>query len=103
MEPLIDILPEWLNLDYFSIVRVSSLILSLSISVYLFRLRGRSVVSLMLAWAFLGASLFNLAMVLEFASPCYWQPWNWKNHVWPYLLVASSSITTISFLLFAYH
>lgn len=63
------VLPSWLNLDSRSLIRMSSLIVSLSIALYLFRLRGRSTPTLFLAWAFLGASLFNFSTLVEFACP----------------------------------
>jgi signal transduction histidine kinase len=96
-------LPSWLNFDYFSVVRLSSLILSLTISVYLFKITDRSHPTLLLAWTFLGAALFNLSMVLEFSSPCYWQPRNVKNIVVPLLQNIGPSIVAIFFLQFTYH
>jgi PAS domain S-box-containing protein len=57
----------------------------------------------MLGFAFLGATLFNVSMFLEHASPYYWQPYNLKNLITPFLMAIGISIVIISFLLFAYH
>ena len=93
----------YLNLGYFSIARLATLILSLSISVYLFSIKNRSTSTLILAVAFLGATLFNLSMFLEHASPYYWQPYNWQNLIRPFLLVIGASTGAICFLLFSYY
>jgi signal transduction histidine kinase len=95
-------LPSWLNLDALSLIRMSSLIVSLSIAVYLFRLKDRSPPSLFLAWTFLGAALFNLSTLLEFACPHYWRPSNLKNLLLPFPQNLGPSIAATALLLFAY-
>jgi PAS domain S-box-containing protein len=96
------VLPSWLNLDSLSLIRMSSLIVSLSIAAYLFRLKGRSPPTLFLAWTFLGASLFNLSALMEFACPTYWQPANLKNLLIPFPQNLGPSIAALALLLFAY-
>ncbi len=103
LEALITVLPPWINLDSFSIIRLSSLIVSLSIAVYLFKIKGKSIPTLLLAWAFTGGAIFNLSTFLEFAGPYYWQPCNLQNLIIPFLLDLGPSIVTVSFLLFAYY
>jgi PAS domain S-box-containing protein len=93
----------YLDLGYFSIARLSTLILSLSISAYLFSIKRKSVSTLILAIAFLGATLFNLSMFLEHSSPYYWQPYNWQNLSRPFLLVIGASTTVMCFLLFSFY
>lgn len=92
-----------LNLDYFSIIHLATLIVSLSISVYLFSIQGKSTPTILLACAFFGAILFNLSMFLEHASPYYWQPYNLKNIIRPFILALGASIGVVSYLLFAYY
>jgi len=96
-------MPLYLNLGYFSIARLATLILSLSISVYLFSIKGKSSSTIILAFAFLGATLFNLSMFLEHASPYYWQPYNLQNLIRPFLLVIGASIAVMCFLMFSYY
>ncbi len=96
-------MPLYLNLGYFSIARLATLILSLCISIYLFSIKGKSTSTIILAFAFLGATLFNLSMFLEHASPYYWQPYNLQNLIKPFLLVIGASIAVMCFLLFSYY
>jgi signal transduction histidine kinase len=96
------VLPSWLNLDSLSLIRMSSLIVSLSIAVYLFRLKGRSPSTLFLAWSFLGGALFNLSALMEFACPAYWQPANLKNLLIPFPQNLGPSLAAFALLLFAY-
>ena len=103
MEPAITSLLSWLNLDYFSILRLSSLIISLSISVFLFKTKGKSTPTLLLALTFSGATLFNLSMFLESASRYYWQLYSWNHIVAPFLQNLAPSVALVSLLLFAYH
>ena len=103
LEALINILPYWLNLDYFSIVRLSTLILSLSICVYLFSIKGRSITTLLLAWTFAGASIFNLFTFLEFVGNYYWQPPVPVNLILLPMQNIGPSIALVSLLLFAYY
>jgi len=93
----------FLNLDYFSIIQLAALILSISISVYLFTIKGKSTSTILLAIAFSGAILFNCSIFLEHASRYYWQPYNLQNLIRPFLLVLGASTAVISFLLFAYY
>jgi PAS domain S-box-containing protein len=96
-------MPLLLNLGYFSIIRLATLILSLSISVYLFSIRGKSTSTIILACAFLGATLFNVSMLMEHANPYYWQPYGIQNLVRTFLLAVGASITILCFLLFSYY
>jgi len=96
-------MPHWLNFDYFSVIRLSSLILSLAISVYLFQIKDRSYPTLLLAWTFFGATLFNLSMLFEFSSSCYWQPRSLKNVAVPLLQNIGTAMVSIFFLQFTYH
>jgi signal transduction histidine kinase len=96
------VLPSWLNLDALSLIRMSSLIVSLSIAVYLFRLKDRSTPSLYLAWTFLGAALFNLSTLMEFACAHYWRPANLKNLLLPFPQNLGPSVAATALLLFAY-
>jgi PAS domain S-box-containing protein len=101
-EGCINILPYWLNLDSFSVIRLSSFIVSLFIAVFLFRLKSRSVPTVLLAWSFSGAALMNLSLLLEFACPYYWQPYNLKNLLIPFFQVIGPCIAATSLVLFAY-
>jgi hypothetical protein len=71
-EAAIMLLPGWLNLDSLSIIRLAALLLSLVICVYLLQVPRKSLATLFLAGAFLGAFLFNTASFFEFAGPYYW-------------------------------
>jgi PAS domain S-box-containing protein len=102
-EGRISVLPFWLNLDYFSVLRLSSFIISLCIAVYLFRLKKRSESTLWLAWVFTGGALINLSTFLEFSAPYYWQPYNLKNLFMPFLQALAVAISAFSLLSFAYH
>ncbi len=93
-------MPYWFNFDYFSVIRLSSFVLSLAISVYLFQIKERSYPTLLLAWTFLGATLFNLSMLFEFSSPCYWQPRNLKNVAVPLAQNIGTTMVSIFFLQF---
>ena len=99
----ISVLPFWLNLDYLSVLRLSSFIISLCIAVYLFRLRARSKPTLWLAWLFTGGSLINLSTFLEFSGPYYWQPYNLKNLIIPFLQALATAIAAFSLMNFVYH
>jgi hypothetical protein len=101
-EVFITILPSYLNLDYFSIIRLATVIMSLSICVYLFSIKGKTISTILLAFAFLGGTLFSLSILLEHASPYYWQPYNLKNLIRPFIQALGPSIAALSFLLFAY-
>ena len=68
------LLPEWLNLDSLSIIRLAALMLSLIIAVYLFLVARKTLATVFLAGVFTGAFLFNAASFFEFAGPYYWQP-----------------------------
>ncbi len=101
-EGCITILPFWLNLDYFSVLRLSSFIISLCIAVYFFRLKQRSEPTLWLAWMFSGGALIHLSTFLEFAGPCYWQPYNLKNLFIPFLQAFAPQVAAFSLLSFVY-
>ena len=92
-----------LNLDNFSIVRLATLIMSLSITVFLFSIKGKSRPTILLAFAFFGLTLFNLSMFIFHAEPYYWQPYNIKNLFQPFLMALGTTISAFSFLLFSYH
>ncbi len=96
-------MPLYLNLGYFSGIRLATLILSLSISAYLFSIRGKSTSTIILGCAYLGATLFNLSMLMEHANPYYWQPFNVQNLIRTFLLSIGASIAILSFLLFSYY
>ncbi len=102
-ENRITILPFWLNLDYFSVLRLSSFIISLCIAVYLFRLKQRSESTLWLAWVFSGGALLNLSTFLEFSGPYYWQPYTLKNLLMPFLQALAVAVAAFSLLSFVYH
>jgi PAS domain S-box-containing protein len=102
-EGCISVLPFWLNLDYFSVLRLSSFIISLCIAAYLFRIKQRSEPTLRLAWAFTGGALINLSTFLEFAGPYYWQPYNLKNLFIPFLQAIAAAVAAFSLLSFVYH
>jgi PAS domain S-box-containing protein len=82
---------------------LSSFIISLCIAVYLFRLKQRSEPTLRLAWAFTGGALINLSTFLEFAGPYYWQPYNLKNLLIPFLQAIAAAVAAFSLLSFVYH
>ena len=92
-----------LNIDYFSIIRLATLIMSLSISVYIFSIKGKSTPTILLAFAFLGLTLFNVSMFIWHVEPYYWQPYNLKNLFQPFLMAIGATISAFSFLLFTYH
>jgi PAS domain S-box-containing protein len=92
----------WLNLDYLTILRLPSLILSIGCSVYLFVLRSRRRSTVLLAWGFAGSTLFHLATVLEFAGDCYWRPQAVKTIIQPLLQVLGPATFLVALLLFAY-
>jgi PAS domain S-box-containing protein len=96
-------MPPSLNLDAFSIIRLATLIMSLSITVYLLSMRGKSKPTRLLGFAFLGATMFNASMFFLHTEPYYWYPYNLKNLVNPFVMAAGSSVAAFSFLLFAYH
>jgi len=102
-EGRITVLPFWLNLDYLSVLRLSSFIISLCIAVYLFRLKQRSKPTLWLAWAFTGGALINLSTFLEFSGPYYWQPHNLKNLFIPFLQALATAVAAFSLMSFVYH
>jgi PAS domain S-box-containing protein len=92
-----------LNLDQFSIIRLATVVMALSIGVYLFSIKGKTVSTLQLAFAFLGFTLFNFSMFIMHAERYYWQPYNVKNLVYPYMMALGASLSGYSFLLFSYH
>ena len=96
-------MPFYFNLGDFSIIRLATLILSLSISVYLLCIKGKSASTTILAFAYLGAALFNLSMLLEHSNPYYWRPYNLQNVISPFLLDIGVSTAALSFLLFPYY
>ena len=99
----ITVLPFWLNLDYLSVLRLSSFVISLCIAVYLFRLKQRSTPTLWLGWLFFGGALINLSAFLEFSAPYYWQPYNLKNLFMPFLQALAAAVAAFSLLNFVYH
>lgn len=101
-ETLIACLPTWLNLDYLTLLRLPSLILSLACTVYLFALRSRRRSTHLLAWGFAGGTLFDLSTVLEFAGDWYWRPHGVKTVIQPLLQVLGPALFLVSLLLFAY-
>jgi PAS domain S-box-containing protein len=96
-------LPLWLNLESFSVIRLSSFVVSLYVAVFLFRLKGRSIPTVLLAWAFSGAAIVMLSAFLEFSSVYYWQPDNLKNTAIPFMAVVGTSLAAVSLVLFGYH
>ncbi len=92
----------WLNLDYLTLIRWPTLILSLSCTAYLFALRSAYRPTVLLAWSFAGATTFHLAMVLEFAGECYWRPHTIKTLAQPLLQMAGPAGFLLPLLLFAY-
>jgi signal transduction histidine kinase len=96
------VLPVWLNLDSCSIIRLATLVLSLSIATYLASRRGRSKATFFLALTFYGAALFNLSSFLEFAGLYYWQPRNMKNLLVPFFQDIGPAGALLNLVLFAY-
>ncbi|UCF99243.1 MAG: PAS domain S-box protein [Spirochaetaceae bacterium] len=101
-EGCITILPFWLNLDSFSVFRLSSFIISVFIAVFLFRLKSRSVPTVLMAWTFTAAALINLTLFLEFACPYNWQPYNPKDLLIPFAQVIGTCVAATSLVLVAY-
>jgi hypothetical protein len=102
-EAAITFLPGWLNLDSLSVIRLAALLLSLVICVYLLQVPQRSLATLFLAGAFLGAFLFNMASFFELAGPYYWQPRNLKTVLVLLFSDIGLSLAMECLLLFAYH
>jgi PAS domain S-box-containing protein len=102
-EAAITFLPDWLNLDALSIIRLAALLLSLVICIYLLQVPRRSLATLFLAGFFFGAFLFNAASFFEFAGPYYWQPRNLKTVLVLVFICIGPSYAMICLLLFAYH
>jgi hypothetical protein len=75
-----------LNLDHFSVIRLATVIMSLSISVYLFTIKEKSAPT-----------------VLLHVERYYWQPYNVKNLVDPLFMAIGASMSVFSFLLFSHH
>ena len=96
-------LPQWLNLDAFSILKLSCLILTTSFAAHLYSIRKKTRGARFGSMAFVGAALFCLAMFIEFVGNHYWQPRNLKNTTMPYIQVIGTSISMISLVFFAYH
>jgi PAS domain S-box-containing protein len=96
-------MPPSLNLDPISIIRLATLIMSLSTTVYLFSIRGKSTPTLLLGFALLGATMFNASMFFLHAEAYYWYPYNLKNLINPFVMAVGSSMAAFAFLLFAYH
>ena len=99
---LISMIPAWLNLDYFSAIKISSTILTLTASLYLFSLKNKTGSTLFLGFAFVGATIFNLSMFIEFGGDYYWQPDNVKTIIMPMLQNIGPSIALVSLLLFTF-
>jgi PAS domain S-box-containing protein len=91
-----------LNLDYLRLIQLPTLILSLGSAVYLFALNSRYRPTILLAWAFVGSTVFYLAMVLEFAGPWYWRPHNLKTLLQPLLQVTGPAMFFVALLMFSY-
>jgi len=96
-------MPPSLNLDATSIIRLATLIMSLSSTAYLFSIRGKSTPTLLLGFALLGATMFNASMFFLHAEAYYWYPYNLKNLINPFVMAVGSSTAAFFFLLFAYH
>ncbi|MGO9310671.1 MAG: sensor histidine kinase [Spirochaetia bacterium] len=95
-------MPDWLNLDSLSIIRLAALLLSLVIAVHLFLVPRKSLATLFLAGVFSGAFLFNAASFFEFAGPYYWQPRTLKTVLVLLFNDIGPSLAMVFFLLFAY-
>ncbi|MBN1686888.1 MAG: HAMP domain-containing protein [Spirochaetales bacterium] len=93
---------EWFNFDYFSVIKLSSLILSVVAAGYLFSLKNKTGSTVFLGFSFVGASLFNLSMCIEFAGRYYWQPHNVKSIVMPIMQNIGPSVALVSLLLFTF-
>jgi class 3 adenylate cyclase len=102
-EAAMTILPGWLNLDSLSIVRLAALLLSIVLCVYLLQVPRKSLATLFLAGAFLGAFLFNAASFFEFAGAYYWQPRNLRTVFVDLFVDIGPSFAMVCLLLFAYH
>ena len=94
---------SWFNLDAFSIIKLSCLILSVVFAVHLYSIRGKTKGTLFGATAFTGASIFFLSMFIEFAGSYYWQPRSLSNALVPYLQNIGPSIALTSLILLSYH
>jgi signal transduction histidine kinase/HAMP domain-containing protein len=102
-EASIMFLPDWLNLDSLSIIRLAALLLSLAISVYLFLVPKKTLATLFLAGVFFGAFLFNTASFFEFAGPYYWQPRTLKTVLVLLFTDIGPSLAMVFLLFFAYY
>jgi PAS domain S-box-containing protein len=96
-------MPPSLNLDSISIIRLATLIMSLSSTAYLFSIRGKSKPTLLLGFALLGSTMFNASLFILHADTHYWYPYNPKNLVNPFFMAGGASTASFFFLLFAYH
>ena len=92
-----------LNLDAFSILKLSCLILSAIIAIHLYSIPRRTLGSLFGAMALTGCSLFCFAMLLEFAGEHYWQPRHPASAIVPYLQNLGPLIALTSLILLAFH
>jgi PAS domain S-box-containing protein len=101
-EARVTLLPSWLNLDSCSIIRLATLILSLTIAVYLLLRKNKTPATRFLGLVFCGAAIFHLTSLLEFAGYHYWQPRNIKNLAVPLLQHISPSLALVSFTAFTY-
>jgi PAS domain S-box-containing protein len=101
-EAIVPLFPPWLNLDSCSLIRLATLVMSLSLAIYLLSREGKSKATLFLGLMFCGAVLFNISSLLEFAGLYYWQPRNLKNLLVPLLQDIGPSIVLIALILFAY-
>ena len=99
---LISMIPAWLNLDYFSAIKISSTVLTLTASLYLFSLKNKTGSTLFLGFGFVGATIFNLSMFIEFGGDYYWQPDSVKTIIMPMLQNIGPSIALLSLLLFTF-
>jgi PAS domain S-box-containing protein len=97
------LLPGWMNLDSLSIIRLAALLLSIVITIYLLRVRKKSLATLFLAGVFFGAFLFTAASLFEFAGRYYWQPRTLRNVMVLLFNDIGLSLAMVFLLLFAYH
>ena len=96
-------MPPSLNLDSISIIRLATLIMSLSSTVYLFSTRCKSTPTLLLGFALLGSTMFNASLFVLHADTYYWHPHNPKNIINPFFMAGGASVAAFFFLIFAYH
>ncbi len=91
---------SWFKTDHLSILHLASLILSLYMAIYLFKIKAKRKCTLLLALVFFSASLYNLFWYWHYGFAVYhWQSIGWSKII----QLGSLSLTLIFLVQFAYH